>query len=346
MAAELILRWADDKASAVGNLGLRFVNTSGTPIISCARRDLTESGYDYEGGFNGALIADTYSLTFNADGTLCYVAAGEGVKNPYHTPAGIAIVDDGSTPHDAVLPGLRLVFFNGITVTNTAIVTIGAYTTAAGATTRAINFGPVKNDAEVASIKATVINIGVDQAVKCSIRPTPALYYTGTNAMTHIARLGPHSSSGRDQLAPASGLSMTFDTWTNAGPYYTANVKIGGALAIATAKFDGETIYEYGGGIGYVDAADRLKGLQVVFALTAVDPTANAIAIIVRDGWTWARLSLDVSGSPGEMQNAAVALPDLAAGESVDVWLGVAVPLGQARGAIRMWTPKIVYEEV
>lgn len=343
MGADIILRWASEAGAATGNLDLRYVNTSGTPLVSCVKRDLGEGSYD--GQFNGQLVADVYTLTFS--GTTCYVNAALGDANPWHNPTtGVAIVKDGATANSLVIGGLTMVFSAGTGDTDEAVVAVGAYLNASGVDTNALNFGIQPNDGVVYSFKAAVRNIGDRTAAGVTVYPLPAAYYTGAISTTHITRLGPHSDPARAALATAGSLSMTFDSWTDQGSYYTANVNIGGSLCIATAKFDGETIYEYGSGNGYVDATDRMKGLQVVFALTDVTPVGSTVTVVIRDGWTWAMLAEDISGIAGTYQNAEVELGDLAAGETAYLWMGWQIPEGQARGNIRLWTPRVTYMEV
>jgi len=344
MGADVVLRWAADD-SATGSLDVRWVNTSGTPLVSCVRRDLSESGYPLDGGYNGQTVADVYTLTFS--GTTCYVNADLGDANPWHNPTtGVTIVKDGSTPNDLVVPGLRLVFSAGTGDTDEAVVSVGAYLSAGGVDTSALNFGIQANDGVLVSFRAVLHNIGSSMAADLRVYPLPGAYYTGDIATTHIVRLGPHSDPDRAVLATAASKSMTFDTWTNQGSYYTANVNIGGSLCIATAKFDGETVYEHGSGNGYVDATDRLAGLQVVFAKVTADPTSDTVTVVIRDGWSWARVANDTNGSAGTFQNSELLLGDLAAGATVHLWLGWQVPEGQARGAVRLWVPRVTYMEV
>ena len=343
MGANLDLRWTSAAGSAIGSLGVRHANTSGTPIVSCVRRDLGEGSYSAQ--FNGQYVADVYTLTFS--GTTVYVNAALGDANPYHNPTtGVTIVKDDATPNDLVIGGLRIVFSSGTGDTDEAVVAVGAYLTAGGVATSALNFGAQKNDGEVYAFQATVVNSGDRTAANAVLLPLPGSYYTGAIAETHIARIGPHSDDDRAALAPAGSLAMTFDTWTNQGAYYTANINIGGSLCIATAKFDGETIYEYGSGNGYVDATDRMKGLQVVFALVSASPVGETVAIVTASGWAWAMIAESVGSSPGSYQNTSLELGDIAASESIDVWIGWQVPEGQARGSLRLWTPRIRYLEV
>jgi hypothetical protein len=344
MGADVVLRWAADD-SATGSLDVRYVNTSGTPLVSCVRRDLAESGYAYDGAYNGAVVADVYTLTFS--GTTCYVNAALGTANPYHNPTtGVTIVKDGSSPNDLVVPGLRLVFSSGTGDTDTAVVSVGAYLSVGGVATKALNFGIQRNDGELVSFRAVVHNVGSSMAADVRLVPLPGSYYTGDLADTHVVRLAGHTDPDRARLAAAGSLTLTFDTWTNQGSYYTANVNVGGGLCIATAKFDGETVYEYGSGNGYVDASDYLKGLQVVFAKTTTDPTSDTLAVVVRDGWEWAMVAADTNGNAGTYQNTELSLGDLAAGATTHCWLGWLVPEGQARGAVRLWVPRLAYMEV
>jgi hypothetical protein len=343
MAVDLDIRWATQAGSATGSLGLRYYNSSGTPVQSCTRRDLGEGTYSAQ--YNGQFVADVYVLDFTT-GPNVTVTADLGSKNPYHNLTPVSITADGATVHADIIGGVDLVFSSGTANGNQAIVTVGAYLSAGGVDTNALNFGILPNNDERVEIRAAVVNTGTDTAADVTVTPVPASYYTGTDAESIIARLGPHSTDSRAQLATATAHSMTFDTWTNQGSYYSANVNIGGSLCIATAKFDGETIYEYGSGNGYVDSSDYLKGLQVVFAKTSTSPVGKTLTVTVRDGWSWVEVAPDVAGSAGAWQSGPISLGDIAASGTTYCWFGMTIPEGQARGAIRLWTPRVRFSEI
>jgi hypothetical protein len=343
MAATLDLRWASQAGAATGTLGVRYYNSSGSPIDSCDRRDLGEGDYDAQ--YNGQLVADVYTLAFTS-GPQVTVTADLGAKNPYHNTTPVSITADGATVHRDIIPGLDLVFNSGTASGNSAVVTVGAYLSTGGVDTNALNAGIVPNNGVRTAFRAAIVNTGSDTAASVQVVPVPAGYYTGSDAQTHIARLGPHSDYARAQLATAGSLAMTFDTWTNAGSYYTANVNIGGAICIATAKFDGETIYEYGSANGYIDSSDYMEGLQVVFSKVTADPTANTITITVADGWSWVTVAPDTAGSAGAFQAGPITLGDIAASGTEYCWFGITIPEGQARGAIRLWTPRVLFSEI
>lgn len=340
MAVDIALRWASAAASSEGDLDERFVNVSGTPIFSCVKRDL---GSEY----NGQLIADVYTLTFGGSGTTCYVSAALGDKNPWHNPTtGVSITADSATEHTNVIPGLVIVFSSGTGDTNSAKVTIGAYMTSGGVVTDALNFGIVANNGELESFRAAAKNVGDRDAANVFVRRLPGLYYYGDIAETHIVRIGPHSDSARDQLATANSHTITFSGWTLVGSYYTSNVYVDGTLCIASAIFDGETVYEYGSGNGYSDANDKLRGLQIIFADTDVSPVSDSVTLVVAGGWSWVQLAPDIGGTAGSFQPTELELGEVASGDTVYFWIGWAVPEGTARGAIKLWTPRIACMEV
>jgi hypothetical protein len=338
MGTNIVLRWASAVGTSEGDLGVRYVNTSGTPIVSCVRRDLGNE-------FNGQIVSDVYTLTFS--GTTCRISAALGAKNPWHNPTtGVTIVKDGVTENNLVIPGLTIVFSSGTGDTNSAKVTVGAYMTAGGIVTNAFNFGITANNGERAAFRVAAKNIGDRVGANASIRRLPGLYYTGSISTTHIARIGPHSSTARDQLATAGAKSMTFANWVLAGSYYTANVYIGGILCISSAIFDGSTVYEYGSGNGYSNANDGLRGLQIVFANTSVSPVGSTVVITVADGWQWVELAPDISGTAGNYQASELVLGDIDVSGVAYIWVGWSVPLGTARGSIKLWIPRVACMEV
>lgn len=344
MGAELDLRWASQASSSVGSLGVRFYNSSGTPVVSADRRDLGEGSYVL-GQYNGQLIADTYTLDFTT-GPQVAVTAGMGSKNPWHNATPVSITADDATVHYGIIPGLGLVFSSGTANGNQAIVTVGAYLSSGGVDTNALNFGTLYNDGERTAFRAAVVNSGDATAGTVQLIPLPAGYYYGTDAESIICRVGPHSSDTRAKMAQVTSYTITFDTWTNQGSYYTANVNVGGSLCIATAKFDGETVYEYGSGNGYVDATDRLKGWQIVFAKTSTDPTAKTLTFVSAEGWTYATVAEDSDGAAISFGAGPLNLGDIDPTDAVYCWLATTLPEGLSKGAMRLWTPRFRFTEI
>jgi|PlaIllAssembly_1097288.scaffolds.fasta_scaffold00013_12 hypothetical protein len=339
MAATLDLRWASQAGSAVGSLGLRYANLSGTPILSCVRRDLGEGTYPL-GQYNGQFVADTYTLNFTT-GPHVTVIADLGSKNPWHNATPVDIVTDGVTVHSNLIGGVDLVFSAGTVNGNQGVVTVGAYLSAGGIDTEALNFGVTKNDGVRDTFRAAVVNTGTDTAADVRLSVLPGGYYSGTDAASIICRLGPHSEDTRAKMAQVASYAITYDTWTNAGAYYTANVNVGGQLCIATAKFDGETVYEWGSANGYVDADDRLKGWQVVFAKITATPVGKTTTFVSAQGWAWAEVAADVGGAALSFSSGPVLLGDIAPSATVYVWCAVTIPEGTAKGAIKLWTPRL-----
>jgi hypothetical protein len=344
MAATLDIRWAAQAGSAVGSLGPRFYNVSGTPIASIARRDLGEGSYEL-GAYNGQLVADVYTLNFTT-GPQVAVTADLGSKNPWHNLTPVSIVANGSTVHYNVVPGLGIVFSSGTANGNQAVITVGAYLSAGGVDTNALNFGVTKNDGQAHTLRFAVVNTGSDTAGTVQLSALPAGYYSGTNAATTVCRIGPHSSDTRAKLAVVTSYGITFANWQSAGSYYTADVYVGGQLCIATAKFDGETIYEWGSGNGYVDASDLLKGWQIVFAKTSTSPVGNTITFVSAAGWAYVTTASDQSGAAVAYTAGPLTLGDIASGGTKYGWVAMTLPEGLARGAIRLWTPRFRFTEI
>ena len=339
MATTLDLRLATQAGSPVGSLGLRSANISGTPITSCVRRDLGEGTYTL-GQFNGQFVSDVYTLNFTT-GPLVAVIADLGSKNPWHNATPVAITADGVTVHSNLIGGVDLVFSAGTANGNQAVVTVGAYLSAGGVDTEALNFGITKNDSMRESIRVAVVNTGSDAAADVRLYVLPGGYYYGTDASAIICRLGPHSDESRAQMAQVASYSISYANWQNAGSYYTADVSVGGQLCIATAKFDGQTPYEYGSGNGYVDASDRLKGWQVVFAKTSTTPVGKTTTFISAQGWQWASVAADVGGAALSFSTGPVLLGSIAPSATVYAWVALTIPEGTAKGAIKLWTPRL-----
>lgn len=339
MAATLDLRWASQAGSAVGSLGPRLANISGTPILSCARRDLGEGTYTL-GQFNGQLVGDVYTLNVTT-GPHVAVLADLGSKNPWHNATPVDIVADGVTVHSNLIGGLDIVFSAGAVNGNSAVVTVGAYLSAGGVDTEALNFGVTPNDDARQTFRAAVVNTGSDTCGDVQLSVLPGGYYYGTDSASIICRIGPHSDDGRARMAQVASYAITYANWQNAGSYYTADVYVGAQLCIATAKFDGATVYEWGSANGYVDADDRLRGWQVVFAKITATPVGKTTTFISAQGWSWAQVAADVGGAANAYSTGPVLLGDIAPAATVYVWCAVTIPEGTAKGAIKLWTPRL-----
>lgn len=303
-AADIEYRYPAASGSATGNLRFRFENTSGTPIVSAVALD------------NGQGVAGVYSLTFNSPADTVDVVADDGSKNPNHA-TGVAIVADDVTVNYGVILGVGIVVSSTFGDGNTAKVSIGAYMTAAGATTDQLNSGIVESGEEDPDeIKIAAVNTGDRDAADCEVAPLPGFYWTPAAARAFVLRIDNHSLEAREALAQTGTKTITFANWA-AGPK-TADVYVGGSLCIASAIFDGSTRYEYGAGNGYVDATDLLKGLSIVFQDQSSDPTSTTITLkIDGDSYAWAEVAPDVSGQAGTWSPDPITLTE--SGEGVGI---------------------------
>jgi len=324
-------RSASAPGSSEGDLDLRSVNLVGTPVLSAVL-----DGSNQE-------IPDVYELEFHVGAGAVDVACAETPKNPIEAD-GISVVADGVTVNWNVLLGVGLVIDPAVEEGDRTRISISAYQTDLGAVTDHLNVGTVEAGEESPLRKIYAVNLDVDDASETELAALPGLYFTPWNARDAVQEITNHSSSSREKLAVTATKTITFDNW-NAGAK-TADVYVGGQLCIATAKLDGETLYEWGKGNGYVDASDLLKGLGIVFRDTTDDPTGLTITLVIDgDSHEWVELAPDVSGAPGARSNENLVLTEdgqsegvVRSGQSSPFWFDLAVPAGSPRGAIRLFT--------
>jgi len=292
MPADLQLWHPDNLGAAKGKLLFRHVNMLNTPITSSAWND-------------GPAIADVYELIFTKVGaavTATIEALIGGIKNPYHdTTSGRPVTADGSTPNTALIPGLNLVVSASVDTGWKARVAVGNFLDDDGSYEAFLAFGIVDSGTATAGVRVARKNVGDADAMSVVEYPLPGLYYHGTGFDTFIVKIAPHWNPARHDLAAAGTYTITFSDWKDAGGgKKSADVKVGGVVAIQDAIFDGSTIYGYGDGIGYDDGLDLLQGLQITLADTTADPTAVSITLVVlTDGAAYVEYAPDASGSPG-----------------------------------------------
>lgn len=329
-AADIVYRYPAASGSAVGNLSLRYQNTSGAAIASAADLD------------NGQAIAGVYTLTFDATAGTVDVVADDGSKNPNHA-TGVAVVADDVTVNYGIVLGAGIVIASTYADGNISKVSFGAYMTGAGATTDQLNAGAVESGEEnPTEIEIAAVNAGDRDAADCEVAPLPGFYFTPADARAFVLEVDNHSTAAREKLATSGTKTITFQNWA-AGPK-TADVYVNGQLCIASAIFDGATRYEYGDGHGYVDALDLLKGLSIVFQDQSVDPTSTTITLIVDgDSYAWAEVAPDVSGQPGSWSTGPVTLTEPGEGDGIisqggeaSFWYRLAPPVSAVVGDLRL----------
>lgn len=302
MSANFVLRDAGAPTDPDSNLDFRWENTLNAPLVSAAL-----SG-------DGREIADVYTLTFTVSGSVTVtVECDTGKKNPYRdVTVGKAVVADGSTVNTEIIPGVDLVVSASVATGWQAKVALGGLMNTSGDVTDRLNFGTVEVGTTTTGFRVAAVNVGSDSGTNVTVKALPGGWYEGDTQF--IERIEPHSSDAREGLAVAGDYSITFQNWAdgtgdNLG-YKVADIYVDGTLAVATARFDGSTVYEYGDGHGYDDAADKLRGLQIVLPLTTADPSAATVTLHVLDGSDWIELADDASGSPGTYGSGPVTLTE------------------------------------
>jgi len=334
MAVDLVFRYPAAAGTAVGNLDLRFVNLSGTPIVS-ATLDGTNQG-----------IPDQYDLTFNVNGGVTVdVVCASSPKNPYET-TGVAVTADGVTPNYGIVPEAAIVVSALVADQDQARVTMGAYMTALAAVTDILNMGIVEANSISTEQRIAAVNTGADDAAETDIIALPGLYWTPSSARSIVQEIDNHSSESRQRLATSGTKTITFANWGDdpgGSGKKKADVYVGGQLCIESALFDGETRYEYGV-TGYVNASDLLRGLSIILRDTTTDPTAITISLIVDAlSYQWLELAPDLSGAAGDWTSDAVTLTEdgqnagiVRAGQLAHFWSRWNLPASASLGAIRL----------
>lgn len=292
MPADLQLWHPDHLAAAKGKLLFRHVNLLNTPLVS--------SAWNF-----GPAIADVYELIFTVAGasvTVMIEALIGGIKNPYHdTTTGRPAVADGTTPNQALVPGVDLVVSGSVATGWKCRVSVGNFLDDDGSYEEFFGCGIVDSGTAKAGVRVARKNVGDADAMTVVEYPLPGLYYYGTGFSAFVVQIAPHWSTARHKMADAGTYVITFADWKDAGGgLKSADVVVNGEVAVQDALFDGESVYGYGDGIGYDDLNDRLKGLQIILADTTADPTSASITLkVLTDGAAMIEYAPDVSGSPG-----------------------------------------------
>jgi hypothetical protein len=336
-AADIQLRYPAQAGSPTGSLGLRWANIVNTPLVSATALD------------NGQEVADVYHLYFHESGGTVTCDVSAGPHTPYEQ-TGAAVVADDATPNYNLVPGVGLVVDSATITGDRARVSFGAYLTSGGAPTPVLNVGVSEAGAASTEQKVAAVNIGDRDAADCEVIALPGFYYTPYNAQAFIVLVDNHSAVARQALAEDGTLTITFTDWKDAGGgKKSADVMVGGSLAISDAVFDGTTRYEHGHA-SYDDNADRLKGLAIILADTTADPTSLTVSLVV-DGTShqWVELAADLAGSPGAFA-AQTAQPLTETGKSTgtitqtnqaDFWHRWNLPDSAALGNLRLWNPRV-----
>ena len=332
MSADLVLRDAAGPMDPNSNLQIRVENTINTPVVSAV----------YTG--DGRAIADDYTLDFTVSGSVtATVSCGSGDKNPYQDLTGKLVVADGSTEVTELIPGVTLVLDASVATGWQAKISLGDLMDTSGGTTSRLVFGVTEVGTESTARRLAVTNVGSDSAQESVIDALPGSWYEGS--VEFIKSILNHSAPAREKLAVPGDYTITFQNWadgtgSNLG-YKTADVLVNGSVAIATAVFDGSTVYEYGSSNGYDDSADLLKGLQLVLAQTTDDPSSASVTLHVMRGYDWVEFADDVSGSPGTYAQGPLTLTEsgqisgaITAGGIAYAWVKLVMPSSAAVGPI------------
>jgi hypothetical protein len=186
MAAQLILRLASQVGSPVGNLQVRYVNTTNTPILSVAWLD------------SGVAIADDYTLTvLTKNGSALTVKVEANVKNPYVSLTGLPATADGTTVNKTLIPGIGIVLSASADVGWAAKVTVGDYMDAGGAITHVGVFGVVQSGQVTTGVRVAAVNVGDAPAQNTVLYALPGGFYFGSGYEVLIQTIKPHSDPSR-----------------------------------------------------------------------------------------------------------------------------------------------------
>lgn len=343
MPSDLQAWHPDHLAQAKGSLRCRAVNTVNEPIPE----SVGEAQIRWMG--NGSAQADVYELTFTVTGgnvTAMVNALIGGSKNAYHSMSSpVAIVADGTTENLDVIGGIAFPVAAGVATGWTCRIAVGCYLEDDGSYVSYFAFGIVEAGNASAGQKVAVKNVGDEDAANCEVVACPGFHLSGGSYDVLVKFVRAHSSSTLEKHPVPGTYAITFADWN--GTNHTADVYVDGVKAIEDAAFDGATIYGYGSGNGYVDAADKLHGLQVCFAVNTADPTANTITLVVRDGSSWLKYAPDNAGVPGAYAAADLTLTEVGqvagrirTGQAASYWHTWDVPDGTTPAALREMIPR------
>lgn len=323
-------------ADAKGKLQWRHENTLNTPITSS-----TWLG-------NGAEIADVYELIALSATSVSVDALIGGSKNPYRNMTGITVVADGTTVNKLVVPGVGLIFSASLAIGWKGRVAVWNYLETDGTYVAFFSPGIVDSGTSSTGVKIAVKNVGDAASGVTTLYQLPHARLSGTGYESFVTLIAPHTSPTYHEAAVAGAYAITFADWKTTGAHKSADVYVDAVLAIQDALFDGATVYQYGAGNGYDDAANKLPGLQLILALTTADPSTLALTLTVAVGFDRAVVAPDVSGSPGTYADQDLVLTQ--SGESSGViqvagaayfWWKLTLPGSDLAGAIRVLRPTL-----
>jgi hypothetical protein len=336
MPAQIQLRYPADVGDPDGNLGLRWENTTNTPIVSAT---------DLE---NGQAVADIYTLAFTKSGVTVTVdvTPAEGSKNTYGA-IGVTVTADGATENLNIVPGVSIVLSASIVTGWAGKVSVGARMTSAGATTDILNVGVVEAGSTNTPQRIAAVNVGADDSVQTTVDAVPGMYWSQAGAGDVVAEITNHSDDTREHLGVKGTYALTWANWQDGvGDYVgykTADLYVDGNLAATTVPFDGTSRIQYGHA-AYDDGNDRLTGLSIVHANSTDDPTGVTVTLVVGDGDDYVELAEDIAGSPGAYQTTPLTLTEsgetagtVTASSAAFFWFRWVLPDDATPDAIRLF---------
>jgi hypothetical protein len=332
MSSQIRFRDAAAPTDPDSDLLVRSENTINTPLVATATW-LT----------NGQEIAGVYTITATSSNQVNIVA--DDPKNE-HARTGVTVVADNTTVNEATLPGVGLVFSSSMVSGWQCKVTVGDLMAGDGSTTDRFAVGIVEGGTTSTQRKVVAVNVGTQTSAESKVYALPGRFIEGVGVELYVERLLNHTAIARQALATEADLVMTFEDY-QAGPPETADVLIGGVLCIQDAILDGNELYQHGEGNGYVDAADLLKGLAVIFADTPGDPSAKTFDVHVRRGFDWFEFAPDVAGTPGTWTSGPLELTQIGqlAGEILAAgyatfWFRLVAPASASPGDMVMFVTR------
>ena len=327
MSSQIILRDAAAPADPDSNLLLRWENTVNTPLVSASYLD------------NGEAVAGVYTIVGASASTVNITA--EDPKNEL-IGLGISVTADDVTVNKDVLAGVGLVFSSSLATGWTAKISIGALMATDGGTTARLNVGIVEAGSISTQRRIAAVNVGSEDSAETEAYGLPGVFIEGTDVELFVKALTNHSSPSRHALATPADLALTFADYQT-GPPQTADLYVDATKAIEDAQMDGAELYEHGSGNGYIDAADKLKGLGIIFMDAPGDPSAKSFTAHVRGSYDWYEFAEDVAGSPGTWQAGPLTLTEdgelagvITASGTAYFWVRVNVPLSATPGDMRL----------
>jgi hypothetical protein len=338
-SAQLRMYEPGQEASADGIIQLRVENVVSTPVVS--------SSYLGPGG----AIAGEYLLEFTKTGSTFTVdVTGSDPKNPW-TRDAVAITADDATENVDVIPGISFVFSSSIVTGWTAKATLFAYMDGSAVVTDRFNHGIILAGDASTEFQTSVKNVGTEDSADSVVYILPGCYIDDEDDYQWFATITNHSSTSRHKMALAGDYVISFADWKDGtgdhAGYKTADVLVDGVKTIEDAVFDGVTAYEYGDGIGYIDAADKFKGLRIILANTTDDPSSATPTLKVSDAWAWVTVAPDSSGVSGTyttdlvITEAGETTGTITAGNYTKVWFLVEVPSDKSPGDIRVYRVRL-----